>query len=53
MDIFMLFPVIHKFDSFEKVDFNINLHGDYKSNENLEFVWNFWNFEIFWNFWNF
>jgi hypothetical protein len=38
-------PVIHN-DSFEKVDFNINLHGDYKSYENFEF---FWNFEIFWN----
>ena len=29
-------PVIHN-DSFEKVDFNINLHGDYKSYENLDF----------------
>ena len=46
MDIFMLFRVIHKFNSFEKVDFNINLHGDYKSYENFEFLGNFWNFEI-------
>ena len=34
-------PVIHN-DSFERVDFNINLHGDYKSNENFDFI-----FEIF------
>jgi hypothetical protein len=36
----MLFPqsfIIHN-DSFEKVDFNINLHGDYKSNEILEIL---------------
>ena len=26
-----------EFDSFEKVDSNINLHGDYKSYENFEF----------------
>ena len=45
MDIFMLFPLAfirQEFDSFEKVDFNINLHGDYKSYENFEFF-----FEIF------
>ena len=35
MDIAMLFPVIHEFDSFEKVDFNINVHGD-KFYENFE-----------------
>ena len=29
-------PLIHN-DSFEKVDFNINLHGDYKSCEPFEF----------------
>ena len=28
-------PVIHN-DSFEKLEFNINLHGDYKSYENFE-----------------
>jgi hypothetical protein len=37
-------PVIHN-DSFEKLDFNINLHGDYKSYENLEF---FGNYELPW-----
>ena len=50
----MLFPVIHKFDSFEKVDFNINVHDDYKSYKNFE-IWKFWNFmktEFFWKFWN-
>ena len=52
MDIVMLFPVIHN-DSFEKVDFNINLHGDYKSYENFEIMnfkkkfFFFYNFEIF------
>jgi hypothetical protein len=30
-----------KFDSFEKVDFNINVHGDYKFYENFEFFGNF------------
>jgi hypothetical protein len=44
--------VIHN-DSFEKVDFNINLHSDYKSYENFEFFWNFWNFKILWKFWNY
>ena len=44
MDIFMLFPPVIHNDSFEKVDFNINLHGDYKSYENFEFFWNYWNF---------
>ena len=60
MDIAILFPVIHEFDSFEKVDFNINVHGDYKFDENFEIFWNLklWNFkkteifEIFWKFWN-
>jgi hypothetical protein len=42
-----------EFDSFEKGDFNINLHGDYKSYENLEFCWNFRNFKISWKFWIF
>ena len=56
----MLFPVIHKFDSIEKVDFNINVHDDYKSYKNFE-IWKFvkilWklnffeNFEILWKFW--
>jgi hypothetical protein len=41
MDIFMLFPQSFISDSFEKVDFNINVHGDYKFYENLNF------FEIF------
>ena len=41
--VYAISQVIHN-DSFEKVDFNINLHGDYKSYENLEFFWNFWNF---------
>ena len=57
----MLFPVIHKFDSFEKVDFNINVHGDYKSYEYFEFfeILKILNFKIFffilefWKFWNF
>jgi hypothetical protein len=40
MDIFMLFPVIHN-DSYEKVDFNINLHRDYKSYENFDFFLKF------------
>jgi hypothetical protein len=65
----MLFPQSFISDSFEKVDFNINVHGDYKFYENYEFFWNFWNFEIlnfkififfiwkfwifYWKFWNF
>ena len=40
---FMLFPQSFISDSFEKVDFNINLHGDYKSYEHFDF---FWNYEI-------
>jgi hypothetical protein len=39
---------------FEKVDFNINVHGDYKFYENFEILWNFMKteiFEIFWKFW--
>ena len=47
MDIFMLFPVIHKSDSFEKVDFNINVYGDYKSYEILNFFEILKFFEIF------
>ena len=43
--VYAISQVIHN-DSFEKVDFNINLHGDYKSYENFEFFWNFWNFKI-------
>jgi hypothetical protein len=35
MDIFMLFPQSFISDSFEKVDFNINVHGDYKFYENF------------------
>jgi hypothetical protein len=67
MDILMLFPQSFISDSFEKVDFNINVHGNYKFYENFEF---FWNFEIlkfcenfiffilkfwifFWKSWNF
>jgi hypothetical protein len=46
MDIVMLFPQSFISDSFEKVDFNINVHGDYKFYENFEFFWKFWNFEI-------
>ena len=42
-------PVIHN-DSFEKVDFSINLHGDYKSCEPFEFFWNLWNFKFYENF---
>ena len=49
MDIFMLFPQSFISDSFEKVDFNINVHDDYKFYENFEFFWNFWNLEI-WKF---
>jgi hypothetical protein len=41
------FQKISKFDSFEKVDFNINVHGDYKFYENFEFFGNFCNLEIF------
>ena len=37
MDIFMLFPQSFISDSFEKVDFNINVHDDYKFYENFEF----------------
>ena len=49
MDIVMLFPQSFISDSFEKVDFNINVHGDYKFYENLEFCENFeiLNFKIF------
>ena len=42
-------PVIHN-DSFEKVDFNINLHGDFKSYENSEFFWNLNFFKFYENF---
>jgi hypothetical protein len=45
MDIVMLFPQSFISDSFEKVDFNINVHGDYK------FFLNFWNFVKIWKFW--
>jgi hypothetical protein len=31
----------------------LNVHGDYKFYENLEFFWNFWNLKNFWNFWKF
>ena len=48
MDIFMLFPQSFISDSFEKVDFNINVHGDYKFYEKFEIL-NFL-FEIFLNF---
>ena len=48
MDILMLFPQSFISDSFEKVDFNINVHGNYKFYENFEFFWNFeFFFEIF------
>jgi hypothetical protein len=67
MDIFMLFPQSFISDSFEKVDFSINVHGNYKFYENFEFFWNFEilkfceNFIFFilkfwiliWKFWNF
>jgi hypothetical protein len=52
-----------EFDSFEKVDFNINLHGDLwkfriffeilKCFENFEILWKFWIFLKFMKFWNF
>ena len=45
-------PVIHN-DSFEKLEFNINLHGDYKSYVNFEIlkILKFYeNFEINFNF---
>ena len=47
MDIVMLFPQSFISDSFEKVDFNINVHGDYKFYENFEFFGNLGNLEIF------
>ena len=34
--VYAISPVIHN-DSFEKLEFNINLHGDYKSYENFDF----------------
>ena len=43
---YVISPVIHEFDSFEKVDFNINLHGDYKSYEHFDFFLNLEIFEI-------
>jgi hypothetical protein len=47
MDIVMLFPQSFISDSFEKVDFNINVHGDYKFYENFEILKkNCENFEI-------
>jgi hypothetical protein len=38
MDIVMLFPQSFTSDSFEKVDFNINVHGDYKFFEIFEIL---------------
>ena len=42
MDIFMLFPQSFISDSFEKVDFNINVHGDYKFNEKFRIFLKFY-----------
>ena len=45
-----IFLCYFPFDSFEKVDCNIHLHGDYQSYEHFEFFWNFkkiWNLNIF------
>ena len=49
----MLFPQSCISNSFEKVDFNINVHGDYKFYEKFRFffILKFWIF--FWKFWNF
>ena len=45
MDIVMLFPQSFISDSFEKVDFNINVHGNYKFYENFEFFLKFLKFQ--------
>jgi hypothetical protein len=41
----MLFPQSFISDSFEKVDFNINVHGNYKFYENFEFFLKFLKFQ--------
>ena len=42
----MLFPQSFISDSFEKVNFNINVHGDYKFYENFEIFKFCENFEL-------
>jgi hypothetical protein len=44
--VYAISPVIHN-DSFEKVDFNINLNSDYKSYEKAKDAWFYWSLS-FW-----